>query len=500
MSQEDQSQLLPDVSPEDILQRAAIDRSTRLPVLFFFTSAAAWLLAATLLGLISSIKLVAPGFLGIDWLNYGRSQPAFLNALLYGWAFQAGLGVMIWMMARLCRTELKNPITLVVAGHFWNAGVAAGVIGILAGYGTPMKWLEFPSAVWPVLLVSYSLIVVWLVVMFGARRKGHVFISQWYLLAACFSFPWIYLTANLLLNVFGQSGVSGPAIASWYANNVLFLWLVPVGLASSYFIIPKIIGKPIHSYQLASLAFWGLVALSPWAGAQELIGGPLPAWLPTVAGTAQVLLLVPVLAIAFNHYLTVKGSHRLVELSPSLRFTFFGSIGYVITSISAAVLSSLTLARYTGFSFTQDAIAMSGIYMFFTMTMFGAIYFIVPRITGCEWLSGGRIRFHFWWSAYACISLCVLLLTAGFSHGAATDSWDSDMEGATQFSYGYLVGRILAWVFLAAANAVFLNHLALMVCNRGRKAGVATLIHQPQPAPAPYDQAELVITTEGAEA
>ncbi len=496
MSQEDQSQPLPDVTPEDILQRAAIDRSTRLPVLFFFTSAAAWLLAATLLGLISSIKLVAPGFLGIDWLNYGRSQPAFLNALLYGWAFQAGLGVMIWMMARLCRTELKNPITLVVAGHFWNAGVAAGVTGILAGYGTAMKWLEFPSFVWPILLVSYSMIVVWLVVMFSARRKGHVFISQWYLLAACFSFPWLYLTANLFLNVFKQTGVSGPAIASWYSNNILFLWLVPVGLASAYFIIPKVVGKPIHSYPLALLAFWGLVAIAPWTGAQELIGGPLPAWIPSIAGAAQILLLVPMLAIAFNHYLTVKGSHKLVELSPSLRFTFFGSIGYVVTSVSAALLSSMTLSRYTGFSFTQDAVAMSGIYMFFTMSMFGAIYFIVPRITGCEWISGGRIRFHFWWSAYACISLCVLLLAAGFSHGAATDHWDSDMSGAITFSKGYLIGRILAWVFLAAANAVFLHHLSLMVCNRGRKAGEATLIHQP----APYDQAELVITTERAEA
>ncbi len=496
MSQEDHTQPLPDITPEDILQRAAIDRSTRLPVLFFFTSAAAWLLAATLLGLVSSIKLVAPGFLGIEWLNYGRSQPAFLNALLYGWAFQAGLGVMVWMMARLCRTELKNPITLVVAGHFWNAGVAAGVIGILSGYGTAMKWLEFPSFAWPILLASYSLIVVWLVVMFGARRTGPVFISQWYLLAACFSFPWIYLTANLFLNVFQQSGVAGPAIAAWYANNVIFLWLVPVGLASSYFIIPKIVGKPIHSYQMASLAFWALVAISPWAGAQALIGGPLPAWIPTIAGGAQVLLLVPVLAVALNHYLTVRGNHKLVELSPSLRFTFFGSIGYVVTSVSAALLGSLTLSRFTSFSFTQDAVAFCGLYMFFTMTMFGAIYFIVPRITGCEWISGSRIRFHFWWSAYACIALCVLLLAAGFSHGAATDNWDSDMENAIIFSKGYLVGQILAWVFLIAANGVFLHHLALMVCNRGRKAGAPTLIHQP----APYDQAELVITTEGAEA
>ena len=496
MSPEDQSAPPYDVTPEDILQRVAIDRSTRLPVLFFFTSAAAWLLISTILGLVSSIKLVAPGFLGIDWLNYGRSQPAFLNALLYGWAFQAGLGVMIWLMARLCRTELKNPITLVVAGHFWNAGVAAGLVGILAGYGTAMKWLEFPSFVWPILLVSYSLIVVWLVVMFSARRKGSVFISQWYLLAACFSFPWLYLTANLILNVFKGTGVAGPVIASWYANNILFLWLVPVGLASTYFIIPKIVGKPIHSYQFATLAFWGLMGIAPWAGAQSLIGGPIPAWMPSIGAAAQVLLLIPVLAVGINHYLTVKGSHKLIEVSPSLRFTFFGSIGYVVTAVSAAVLSSLSLSRYTAFGYAQDAVTITGIYMFFTMSMCGAIYFIVPRITGCEWVSGGRIRFHFWGSAYACISLVVVLLTAGFSHGAGADNWDTDMGDAVTFSSGYLVGRIISWVFLAAANAVFLHHLALMVSNFGRKAGAPTMIY-PNTA---YDHAELVITTEGAEA
>jgi len=159
-------------------------------------------------------------------------------------------------------------------------------------------------------------------------------------------------------------------------------------------------------------------------------------------------------------------------------------------------MSSMTLARFTGFSYAQDAVAMTGIYMFFTMTMFGAIYFIVPRVTGCEWISGARIRFHFWWSAYACIALCILLLAAGFSHGAAIDEWDTSLESATIFSRGYLIGRVLIWLFITAANLVFLVHLALMVMNRGRKAGTPTLIHQP----APYDQAELVITTEGAEA
>ena len=96
-----------------------------------------------------------------------------MTALVYGWAIQAGLGVAIWIMARLCSAEVKNPITLIVAGHFWNLGVSIGVLGILLGYGTSMEWLAFPKAVWPILFVAFSMIVIWLVTMFF-RRQGLV--------------------------------------------------------------------------------------------------------------------------------------------------------------------------------------------------------------------------------------------------------------------------------------------------------------------------------------
>ena len=378
MSQESHT-LSPDISPDDILQRAAIDKSTRLPVLFFFTSGAAWLFIATVFGLLASVKLVSPGFLDFEYFNYPRVQAAFINALVYGWGFQAGIGVMIWIMARLCRTDLRNPVTLVVAGHFWNLGVTLGIVGILAGMGNlHMKLLEFPSWVWPILLTTYSLLIVWVVIMFAAKRKGLVYISQWYVLVACFSWPWVYLVTNCILNVMKKAGVAGPVIASWYSSNVLFLWMVPVGLASAYYIIPKITARPVHSYNLSSLAFWSLLILAPWTGAQELIGAPVPRFLPIVAGTAQVLMLIPVVAVGLNHYRTVRGSHALVEVSPSLRFTFFGSIGYAVSAVLSAVLGSSTVSRYTFASEAADAVQMAGYYMFFTMAMFGAIYFIVP--------------------------------------------------------------------------------------------------------------------------
>jgi cytochrome c oxidase cbb3-type subunit 1 len=225
--------------------------------------------------------------------------------------------------------------------------------------------------------------------------------------------------------------------------------------------------------------------------------------MPAVAGGAQILLLVPVIAVGINHFRTVQGAHHLIQFSPTLRFTFFGAVGYTAASIIMAVLSSASLGSFSQFSFASDGAQILSIYMFFSMTMFGAIYFIVPRVTGCEWVSGSRIRFHFWFSAYGSIALSILLLVGGVFYGASIKEWDRDFQGALTFGRGFRVGTTIGWVFLLLANISFLHHLALMVMNRGRKAGLATLIHDPAShghAEAPLDHAELVVTTEGAEA
>ena len=84
-----------------------IDASTRLPVLFFYGSAIAWLLLGTLLAGLTSLKLHAPDLLSnISFLTWGRLRPAHMNVMVYGWASMAGIGTAIWLMARLCRDDL----------------------------------------------------------------------------------------------------------------------------------------------------------------------------------------------------------------------------------------------------------------------------------------------------------------------------------------------------------------------------------------------------------
>jgi hypothetical protein len=54
-----------EVTTSDVerVERALIDASTRLPVLVFYTSAVAWLLLATLLGVVTSLQMHAPDLL-----------------------------------------------------------------------------------------------------------------------------------------------------------------------------------------------------------------------------------------------------------------------------------------------------------------------------------------------------------------------------------------------------------------------------------------------------
>src|SRR3989338_370838 len=182
------------------LERIEIDSSCRVEVLFFYTTAIFWLLLGSILGLIASIKLHHPGFLSdVACLTYGRIQPVYTKIMILGWASSAAFGTGIWLMARLSRSCLKCATTLLTAAVLWNLGVLLGVEAILAGEGTSIEGFEFPSYANFFLLLAFALIGAQVILMFYDRKKRDTYVSQWYLLAAFFWFPWLYGTAQIML-------------------------------------------------------------------------------------------------------------------------------------------------------------------------------------------------------------------------------------------------------------------------------------------------------------
>ncbi len=464
---------------EDIQRRAAIDRSARFPVLFFITSASAWLAVAVVLGFVQQMKLHSPAFLdspSLFFLNYGRSYPAFMGALIYGWAIQAGIGVVIWLMARLCRAEIKNAVTLIVAGHFWNIGVLIGVLGILTGNGTSIEWLAFPKAVWPILFGAFSLIVIWLITLFHRRQSREVYISVWYILGACFWFPWIFITANLFIHVFPGSAVAKAATNAWFIGTMIYLVFAPIGIATAYYLIPKILGRPVHSSQLGFYGFWGLAVFGGWTGIQKFMGGPLPAWMPAVSGAFVIFMLIPVLIITVNQLLTVKGNQATAGSSPALRFTFAGIVFFILYCVFAALSSFLSVGKLTQVSFTSSGTQMLAIFGFFSMTMYGAIYFIVPRLTGTEWPSLKKINSHFIISIYAMGTLMIMHYFGGLWQSTAYGKFDAPMENAISAGKPYAIGAAVAWAFIVFSTMGFLFNLITILLRSGRREIASKLV------------------------
>jgi cytochrome c oxidase cbb3-type subunit 1 len=463
---------------EDLRLRSAIDRSVRYPVMFFFTSAAAWLFVATILGLLSGIKLVNPD-LGPQWtfLTYGRLWPLHTNALIYGWGMQAGFGLMLWLMARLCRTEVRNSVTLLVAGHVWNIGITVGFLAMAIGQGSSMPWLEFPAFVWPFLALTYIVLTLTLVQMFRLRRGGSLFISQMYVLGAALWFPWIYITANVLIHNDGGSAVMKAGVNAWFMSNLVYFWFVPIALAAAYYLVPKISGRAISSYPLAKLGFWSLAVFAGWTGFSRYNGGPFPAWMTSVSGAATIFVLLPALLVWLNLRQTVKGSGKLADYSPALRFTNFGILMFLLFCALSALVGFYAPGRYLQFSHATIGIDTLGIYGMFSMVAFGAIYFIVPRITGCEWPSAKLINFHFWFSSYGILTVVGFMLFGGLAQGSAMNNWTTNFIASVELGNGYVIGRCIAWLLIAVANLAFFYQLALMFIGKGRKSEGATLLH-----------------------
>ena len=444
----------------------------------FYTSAIVWLLFGTLVSLLVSFKLHAPDLLGgISYLTWGRMHPASMNIMVFGWASMAGMGTAIWLMARLCRTVLRYPLLLVAGAGFWNLGVLLGVGAIFAGDATGYQWLEFPPYASVILFVAYSLIMSWAVLMFRFRRGQQIYITQWYLICAFLWFPWLYSAAQLMLFAVPVQGVMQAAVSWWFANNLLFLWLGAIALGTAYYMIPKVIGRPVYSYHLATIGFWTYALFSSWTGMQNLVDGPFPAWIITASIAATILTIIPVATVGLNHHMTMAGNFQLMKYSPTLRFTVFGAMSYTLFSAVGVLLSLRSVARYVHFTEASTAYTQLGLYAFYSMIMFGSMYYIVPRLVGREWRYASLIKLHFWAAVYGIGLLTVMLLAGGLAQGSGLNDPSLDFAESTQFILPYLRARSLAGLLVTVAHFVFAFHFGLMLFGLGRTASVPTFLN-----------------------
>lgn len=439
----------------------AVDASTRGPVLLLLCAATKWLVISGVFALITSIQLFQPQFLAdCPWLTHGRAEAMRESAFIYGWAANAGIAIALWVLVRLGGSPLRAANWVTVGTVFWNFGLLGGLVGIALGDATSISFLELPRYVQPLMLVAYGAISIAGVLAWTGRRTSGTFVSHWYAVAALFLFPWIFSVAQVMLLFAPVRGTLQGIVAGWYVQGVWTLWLAPLALAGAYYIVPKVTGRAIPSYFFwTSLSFWTLIVVGAWTGGRHLVGGPVPAWIPSVAIVSCSLLLFHY----FMVFLNLRGAFG--GAATSLKFISFGLLAYLVGGTIDAVTSMRAVAKVTQFTYiavAQQQLALIGAV---TMLFFGAIYYLIPRISGRAWASATFIRGHFFLLVVGVLLLVGSLAAAGWVQSHALN--DSNLvDGKLVFaSFEQIAARTKTALLLttAAQGILLLGSLVFAV-------------------------------------
>lgn len=425
----------------------AIDTHARCPLLILIASALAWLIVSGVLALIASVQVHTPSFLtDCVALTYGHVQALQETAFVYGWLANAGIALGLWLLARLGGESLRAGNWIVVGALFWNLALTVGLIGIAVGDAAGFSLLQLPRYVQPLMLVAFGAIAIAGVLAWSDRRVETTFASQWYVFAALFLFPWIFSVAQVTLLWVPVRGVIQAITAGWFAQSAFTLWLAPLALAGAYYVVPKVTGRVLPSYQFASLGFWTLAVIGPWTGGRHLIGGPVPAWISTMAIVSCSLLVFHYFVVALNLRGAFGGG------GVALRLISFGLLAYVFGGLINAVSAMRLIAQVTQFTFFDQAEQQLALYGAVSMMIFGTLYFSLPRLTGKAWASGGLVAGHSLLAIVGVLLLVSTLAGAGWVQGHALLDPKITFVQIAAATRPWLLGATVAQGILLFAN------------------------------------------------
>jgi len=436
------------------------DKASRWPILFLLISGAVWLVVAGVFGLIASVQLHTPDFMAVcPIFTYGRTVAIAETAFVYGWLANAGLSLALWVLMRLSGEPLRAQNWALAGTAFWNLSILGAVVGLALGDLTGFELLELPAYLQLILFFSYAAIAVPGLLAWSGRLRRVSFASHWYAAAALFLFPWLLSIAHVMLFSAPVRGVLQPIVAGWYAQSVWTLVLAPLALSIAYFVVPKVTGKVLPSYEFASLGFWCLIFVGGLTGGRHLVGGPVPAWISSLAVVSCALLFFHTFVVLLN----LRGAFTAPGVA--VKFIAFGLAAYVLGAVFDTVTSFHSVAVQTQFTYFDEAQKQLALYGAATSILFGGAYFAVPRITGKAWLSPLLVRSHLVLSLLGIMLLVVSLASAGATQ--SHDLLDVSVPFATITAHAResLLGVTAAQFLLLLGNICFLANFYGTACE-----------------------------------
>ena len=373
--------------------RPYIEKDLTQLILWYLGCSVFWLLFGTTIGEYVGIKFVSPDIDHYSWLSFGRLRPVHTNAVFWGWASLAMIGLAYYVIPRVS----NGPIASIKTGYatliLINASVVIGSICLMAGINNAGG--EYREYIWPVMGLFGIGVFISLrnfIKTIAKRTNKEIYVSNWYIISAMM---FLLVIAFVAYWPTWQTGLGETIVQGYYMHQGVGMWFMLFCLGLMYYFLPQQLNKPIYSYSLGILAFWAQILFYTLIGTHHFIFSAIPWWLQTVAIVGSMGMVIPVVAGTTNFLMTFKGSWNKIAGSYTLPFYLIGIIFYFTGSLQGtaeAFRFTNLVWHFTDFTVAHSHLTMYGI---ITFMLWGFIYTIVPRLTGKE-PPQITVGAHFW--------------------------------------------------------------------------------------------------------
>ena len=443
--------------------RPNIDPTLSRLILWYLGCSVFWLLFGTTIGEYVGIKFVAPDIDHSRWLSFGRLRPVHTNAVFWGWASMAMVGLAYYVVPRISNTRIVSIRIGYYSLILFNASVVLGSVSLMAGVNNGGG--EYREYIWPAMLPFA--IALWLTFRnfyktVATRKVGEIYISNWYILAAL---VWTLVLATIGYLPWYQDGLGETVIQGYYMHQGVGMWFMTFTLGLLYYYLPSALNKPIYSYSLGVLAFWTQMLFYTMIGTHHFVFAPLPWWLQTVAIVFSAGMFIPVVAGTTNFLMTMRGSWSAIATSYVLPFFLVAVIFYFVGSSQG----SLQAFRFTNhvWHFTDFNVAHSHMTMYgiITFALWACVYAILPRITGRE-PAQLLVGAHFWTAFIGLFAYMISLMAGGTIKGLMWIDGKPFIDSVTGMR-PYWIWRAIGGSLMFLSHLLFAWNFFTMVRGRG---------------------------------
>ncbi|MBN9244729.1 MAG: cytochrome-c oxidase, cbb3-type subunit I [Mesorhizobium sp.] len=404
-----------------------------------------WAVVGMAVGVWVASLLAWPELTFVDqaWASFGRLRPVHTSGVIFGFGGNALIATSFHVLQRTSRARLPDQFTpwFVLIGYNLFCIVAAS--GYLMGITQSKEYAE------PEWYADIWLVIVWVVYFLlylrtlARRKEPHIYVANWYYMAFILVVAVLHIVNNLAVPVsWGHaksyslfSGVQDAMTEWWYGHNAVAFFLTSGFLGMMYYYLPKRAGRPIFSYRLSIISFWGITFFYMWAGSHHLHYTALPQWVQTLGMSFSIMLLVPSWASAGNALATLNGAWHKVRDDAVLRFMMVAAVFYGLSTFEGSFMAIRpvnSLSHYTDWTVGH---VHAGALGWVAMITFGSLYALVPWMWKRETMYSPKlIEVHFWLALAGTIVYVFAMWNSGIIQGLM---WRTYNDGGT-LAYSFL--------------------------------------------------------------